>query len=65
MNQADLFSLTGAGSAPLFGDTNQTEGFTLTNLESSVEWNWDTQYWLDVVTFGAGMLLGIIPKKAF
>ena len=45
---------TGTGSAPLSGDTNQIESFILTNLVSSVEWMWDTQYWLDMTTVGTG-----------
>jgi len=42
---------TGTGSAPSAGTTTNTGSFTITN-DSSVTWNWKTQYWLDT-TAGA------------
>ena len=44
----------GTGSAPSFGNENETEGFVLTELESSVIWNWETLYWLDIAVSGSG-----------
>ncbi len=44
----------GSGSAPASGGSTNTGGFMLTVLTSSITWNWNTNYWLEVTTSGSG-----------
>lgn len=45
---------SGSGSVPASGDSNYTGEIVLTDLVSSITWNWNTNYWLDVVEIGSG-----------
>ena len=44
----------GAGSVPAAGFYTNTGGITLTGLVSSIVWNWNTNYWLEVIKSGSG-----------
>ncbi len=44
----------GTGSIPLTGTTNNTGSVTLTNLNSSITWNWMADFWVSVVASGDG-----------
>jgi hypothetical protein len=45
---------SGSGSVPVSGASTNTGGIMLTGLVSSIVWNWNTNYWLEVVTSGSG-----------
>jgi hypothetical protein len=45
---------SGAGSVPVFGASTNTGKITLTGLVSSIVWNWNTNYWLEVIKSGSG-----------
>ncbi|HKL21218.1 MAG TPA: hypothetical protein VJ904_05390, partial [Tichowtungia sp.] len=50
--QYECIGWTGTGSVPASGTSN-TVGVTLT-ADSSITWNWQTNYWLDVTISGNG-----------
>ena len=50
--QYKCISWTGTGSVPASGNSNSVE-VTLTE-DSSITWNWQTNYWLEVSTSGNG-----------
>jgi formylglycine-generating enzyme required for sulfatase activity len=45
---------SGTGSIPPEGGTTNVGGITLTGLVSSIVWNWNTNYWLEVIKSGSG-----------
>jgi len=45
---------SGSGSIPPEGGTTNTGDITLTELVSSIMWNWDTNYWMESITAGHG-----------
>lgn len=49
---------SGSGSVPPEGGTTNTGGITLTDLVSSIVWNWNTNYWIETVTSGEGQVTG-------
>ena len=48
----------GNGSVPVSGGSTNTGAFMLTNLVSSITWNWNTNYWLETSTNGQGQVSG-------
>ncbi len=49
---------SGSGSIPVSGVSTNTGGIMLTGLVSSIVWNWNTNYWIETVTSGAGQVDG-------
>ena len=48
---------SGTGSVPVSGSGNSTERLVLTNLHSSIQWDWkktDGQFWVEIKTVGRG-----------
>ena len=45
---------SGSGSVPVSGVFSNTGGIMLTGLISSIVWNWNTNYWLEVIKSGSG-----------
>ena len=45
---------SGAGSVPVSGVSTNTGGIVLTGLVSAITWNWNTNYWLEVIKSGSG-----------
>jgi len=45
---------SGSGSVPASGASTNTGSMVLTDLVSSIAWNWDTNYWLAINTDGNG-----------
>jgi len=45
---------SGSGSVPVSGSSTNTGNFTLTSLVSSIVWNWNTNYWLELIKSGSG-----------
>lgn len=50
--QYECIGWTGTGSVPTLGNSNAVE-VTLTE-DSSITWNWQTNYWLDISVSGSG-----------
>jgi formylglycine-generating enzyme required for sulfatase activity len=49
---------SGSGSVPVSGSSTNTGNFTLTSLVSSIVWSWNTNYWIEAATNGAGRVTG-------
>ena len=45
---------SGSGSVPVSGSSTNTGNFTLTSLVSSIVWNWNTNYWMELIKSGSG-----------
>jgi hypothetical protein len=49
---------SGIGSISASGSSTNTGSVMLTGLVSSITWNWNTNYWVEAVTNGAGQVNG-------